>query len=340
MTAGKWRVRGSRRGLVGGLAIGVLALVALNLGMGAVSIAPSEVLAVVFRRVGLNIGEVPSATADAVVGTLRLPRALLAITVGGGLAAAGAALQGVFRNSLADPQLLGIGPGAAIGAVVGAVTGGVAGAIAGGTAAGVLVALLLRRLARRAAAEPARFILVGVALGAALTAWVGFFVFASDRSVVPPMEFWLLGSLSGATWRVLGTALVLIGVGVAVLIINGRSLDLLSLGEIQARHLGVDVDLIVTVVLMAVGAVTGATVGAVGVVGFVGLVVPHVVRRAAGPSHRFLMAASILGGAGFVLAADLAARTLLSPVEIGVGLLTALAGGPFFLFLLRRARLA
>lgn len=321
------------------LVVGVLALVALNLAMGAVAIDAGTVVAVVSRRLGLAYGAEPANSADAVVWTLRMPRALLAVVVGGGLAAVGAALQGVFRNPLADPQLLGIGPGAAIGAVFGASAGGVAGSIAGGTVAGLVVALMLRRLSRRAAGEPARFILVGVALGAALTAWVGFLVFASDRSVVPPMEFWLLGSLSGATWRVFGTALVLVAVPVVVLLVNGRALDLLSLGEIQARHLGVDVDLTITIVLMAVGAAAGATVGAVGVVGFVGLAVPHVMRRFFGPSHRLLITASIPAGAIFVLAADLAARTLLSPIEIAVGLLTALVGGPFFLILLRRARL-
>lgn len=337
-TTQRGRVR--RGALIGSLIVVVLALAALNLGMGAVTIAPAEVLAVLSRRIGLEIGSEPAASSAAVVWSIRLPRTLLAVIVGGGLGVVGAALQGVFRNSLADPQLLGIGPGAAIGAAIGAGAGGVAGSIAAGTAAGLLVALLLRRLARRAAADPARFILVGVALGAALTAWVGFFVFASDRSTVPPMEFWLLGSLSGATWRVVGTAVVLVGAAVAVLVVNGRSLDLLSLGEREARHIGIDVDLIITVVLMAVGAATGATVGAVGVVGFVGLVIPHLIRGVAGPSHRFLMVASALGGGAFVLAADLVARTVLSPVEISVGLVTALIGGPFFLFLLRRARLA
>ncbi|NND02225.1 MAG: iron ABC transporter permease [Acidimicrobiia bacterium] len=340
MTTVDQRRRSSRRWLVLVLAASAAAAFGLNLGMGAVSVAPSEVVSVLSRRIGLSFGNQPAASAEAVVWTLRVPRALLAIVVGGGLAAVGAALQGVFRNPLADPQLLGIGPGAAIGAVAGAAAGGVAGSIAGGTVAGLLVALLLRRLSRRTAGDPARFVLVGVALGAALTAWVGFLVFASDRSVVPPMEFWLLGSLSGATWRVFGTALVLVAVPLTVLLINARSLDLLSLGEDQARHLGVDVDLTITVVLMAVGAATGATVGAVGVVGFVGLVIPHVVRRMAGPSHRFLMAASFLGGAAFVLAADLVARTVLTPVEVAVGLLTAVIGGPFFLILLGRARLA
>lgn len=331
-----------RRRRIAATAIGasLLALVVLNLGMGAAPVAPSEVLGVLARRVGLALGAEPGPGADAVVWTIRVPRILLALLCGAGLAAAGAALQGVFRNPLADPQLLGIGPGAAIGAAIGAVAGGVQGAIAGGTAVGVLVALLVRRLARRSSGDPARFILVGVALGAALTAWLGFIVFASDRSTVPPMEFWLLGSLSGATWRALGTALVLVTGAVAVLLVNGRSLDLLALGEREAGHLGVDVDLTITVLLMAVGAITGAAVGAVGVVGFVGLVIPNALRRVVGPSHRTLLAFSMLAGAAFVLAADLAARTLISPVEIAVGLLTAVIGGPFLLFLLSRARLA
>ena len=211
MTTGRARVLRRRR-RIAGAAIGasLVALVVLNLGMGAAAVAPSEVLGVLARRLGLGLGTEPGPGADAVVWTIRVPRILLALLCGAGLAAAGAALQGVFRNPLADPQLLGIGPGSAIGAAIGAVAGGVQGAIAGGTAVGVLVALLVRRLARRSSGDPARFILVGVALGAALTAWLGFIVFASDRSTVPPMEFWLLGSLSGATWRALGTALVLV----------------------------------------------------------------------------------------------------------------------------------
>jgi len=342
MSAGNQRVAPSRRRAVTvTLLVGAIAaLVGLNLSMGAVVIAPSEVFGVLARRFGVDWGPDPGPSFDAVVWTIRMPRVLLGILVGAGLAGAGAALQGVFRNPLADPQLLGIGPGASIGAVIGAVAGGVQGSIAAGTAAGVVTALVVRRLARRAAGDPARFILVGVALGAALTAWVGFIVFASDRSTVPPMEFWLLGSLSAATWRGFGTALVIVVAASAVLLVAGRSLDLLALGEREARHLGVDVDLTVTSMLMAVGAVTGATVGAVGVVGFVGLVVPNAARRLVGPSHRFLLVVSMLGGAGFVLAADLVARTLISPVEIGVGLVTALVGGPVLLILLRRARLA
>lgn len=322
------------------LGAGVVVLTALNLAMGAVAIEPSEVVAVLSRRLGFALGAEPGPGVDAVVWTIRMPRLLLALLTGAGLAAAGVALQGVFRNPLADPQLLGIGPGAGVGAAIGAIAGGVQGAIAAGTAAGVLVALLVRRLARRMAGDPARFILVGVALGAALTAWVGFIVFGADRSKVPPMEFWLLGSLSASTWRALGTALVLIIGASIVLLVTARSLDLLALGEREAGHLGVDVDLTITVVVMAVGAITGATVGAVGVIGFAGLVVPNAMRRIVGPSHRLLLVASMLGGACFVLAADLAARTVISPIEIPVGLLTSLVGGPFLLVLLRRARFA
>lgn len=308
--------------------------------MGAVSVPADEVAGTLARRLRLDLFAQPGPGVDAVVGTLRLPRVLLAITVGGGLAAAGAALQGTFRNSLADPHLLGIGPGAAIGAVIGSVTGGAVAAVVAGAAAGAVVALLLRFLAERTSGDPARFILVGVALGAALTAWVGFIVFASDRSTVPPVEFWILGSLSTATWRVLWATLVLVGVGCVGLYLASRKLDLLTLGEREAGHLGVNVAATVSIVLIAVGTITGATVGAVGVIGFVGLVVPNALRPIVGPAHKRLLLVSALGGAGMLLGADLVARTMLSPTEVSVGLLTALVGGPFLLVLLSRARLA
>ncbi|MDX1385204.1 MAG: iron ABC transporter permease [Thermoanaerobaculia bacterium] len=321
------------------LGASVLAAAALSLAMGAVSIAPGEVIEVISRRLGVAIGDEPSFRADAVLWNIRLPRILLALVVGAGLGLAGAALQGLFRNPLADPQLLGIGPGASLGAVAGmlAIEATSPSALAGGAAGGVAAAALLRRFAEPPSPDPSRFILSGVALGAVLSAWVGFAVFAADRAAVPPVEFWLLGSLTGATWRTLANTLVLTAAGSVVLFASSRSLDLLSLGEPEARHLGVDVDLVRSLTLFSVGLVTGAAVGAVGVVGFVGLLVPHVVRRATGPGHRRLLAGSALAGAAFVALADLGARTLASPVEIPVGLLTAAVGGPFFLWLLLRA---
>ncbi len=163
-------------------------------------------------------------------------------------------------------------------------------------------------------------------------------VFGADRAKVPPIEFWLLGSLTGSTWRALGTAAVLAGLGGFGLWTGARVLDLMALGESEARHLGVDVDFATTVLLMGVGLVTGTAVGAVGVVGFVGLLVPHVVRRLTGPAHRPLMAGSMLAGGLFVVLTDLAARTVYVPIEIPVGLVTAVFGGPFFLWLIRKAR--
>ncbi len=325
-----------RRYLTPLLAAAALAAAVASLAMGAVVIPIGDVLDVLGGRLGLPVAATDFTT-DAVVWNIRVPRVLLGATVGAGLAVTGAVLQGTFRNTLADPQLLAIGPGAALGGVLGSLAGQTRGAIAGGIAAGVLVALVVRRLGRTASLEPSRFILIGVALGAALSAWVGFVVFSGDSTRVPPIEFWLLGTISGATWRALGTAVVVVAIGLAGLLAASRTLDVLSLGESEARHLGVDVEFVTTILMMAVGAVVGATVGAVGVVGFVGLLVPHLVRRLTGPVHRHVLLGSVFGGALFVVAADLVARTAASPIEIPVGLVTAAVGGPFFIWLIHRA---
>lgn len=307
-----------------------------SLGMGAVVIRFGDVLAVLGDHAGLPVTE-PEFTADAVVWNIRMPRVLMAAVVGAGLAVAGAVLQGMYRNPLADPQLLAIGPGAALGGVLGSLAGQTQGAIGGAVVAGVLTALVVRRLGRTASLEPSRFILVGVALAAAVSAWVGFVVFSGDATRVPPIEFWLLGSLTGSTWPALGTAAAVSALAGAGLFAAARRLDLMALGETEARHLGVDVELLTAGLMVAVGAVVGASVGAVGVIGFVGLLVPHLVRRAIGPAHRPLLAATAFGGALLVIAADLAARIVVSPTEIPVGLVTAAVGGPFFIWLIRRA---
>lgn len=306
------------------------------LSLGAVEVPPGEVLGVIARHLGLSLFTEPSSQAEAVVWGIRMPRLLLAFAVGGVLALTGGVLQGLLRNNLADPHLLGIGPGSAIGAALGSSVGGVQGAIAGGVAAGVITAFAVRRLARKASLDPTRIILSGVALGSALSAWVGFVVFAADRATVPPIEFWLLGGLAGATWRAFGTVLVFIVVTTVVMLASGRVLDIFRLGETDARHLGVDVDLVRTVILITAGAAVGATVGAAGVVAFVGLLVPFVVIRFTGPLHRKLLTASIAAGALFVGACDLVARLVIQPIEIPVGLVTAAIGGPVFLWLLTR----
>lgn len=304
-----------------------------SLALGAVNISIADVGSVLLSKIGF--GE-SAPYSESVVWGIRVPRVLLGFLVGATLGLVGAVLQGLLRNDLADPQLLGIGPGAAIGAAIGAVGGGVRGAIVGGVVAGIATSFALRRLVRRNSIDPTRIILSGVALGAMLSAFVGFVVFGADRSVVPPIEFWLLGSLSGATWRAFGTAAVFLVVTIIGLLTIARNLDLFALGESEARHLGVDTDFVMTIALIGCGAAVGVTVGVAGVVAFVGLLIPFLMRPIVGPKHRHLLVASMLGGGVFVVLADLVARTVLSPVEVPVGLVTAVVGGPVFLWLLSR----
>ena len=326
-----------RRLGVTAILLGVVGVAIASLISGAVDVPLRDVGAVVAGKFGLGILDGAAPGAEAVVWGLRMPRLLLGFVVGGSLAACGVGLQGLLRNQLADPHLLGIGPGAGIGAALGASFGGVQGAIAGGVAAGVLAALVVRRLSRSASADPHKLILSGVALGATLSAWVGFVVLGSDRAVVPPLEFWLLGSLAGATWRGLGTVIVFAVGGVGALFALSRSLDLLALGHREASHLGVDVELFTTIVLIVVGAVVGGTVGVSGVVVFVGLLIPRLIRPLTGPFHRHLLLASTIAGAGFVALSDLVARLSFEPIEIPVGLVTSVLGGPLFLWLVTRA---
>ena len=321
--------------LIGALVV-LLVTIAASLYLGAVRLSAGEVVGVLARKVGLSVGPEPSIRAEAVVWQIRAPRITMGIITGLALAFSGTALQGLFRNPMADPHLLGVGPGAAVGGALGTLLGGGAGAIVGAVVAGLLTAVVLRLLVETRATERARFILMGVALGLALSAWVGFAVFAGDRTKVPPVEFWLLGGFSTSTWTMVGRSIVFVAAGAAVIVGGRRNLDVLALGEAEARHLGVDVGVFTSVLMLAVGVAVGAVVGAAGVIVFVGLLVPHVVRKLLGPRHGLVLAGCAVIGPLFVVGADLAARTLFSPVEIPVGLVTAAIAGPFFLWLARR----
>ena len=306
----------------------------LAVATGTVPVPFGEVGAILGSKLGLS--DSPGGVAEAVVWNIRMPRLVVGIATGAALGVVGAVLQGVLRNDMADPHLLGIGPGAAIGAAIGASGGGTRGAIAGGVFAGVLTAFVLRRLARGPTVDRTRIILSGAALSLALGAWVGFVVFGADRGSVPPLEFWLLGSLSAATWSTASALAVFVVFGVLGMFTARRTLDVLVLGEREARFLGVDTHLVTTVLLIVAGATVGATVGAVGVIAFVGLLVPLVVRLGVGPSYRHILPASVVAGAIFIVAADVVARSVLQPVEIPVGLVTAAIGGPVFLWLIGR----
>ena len=324
------------------LGVGLAALLVANLAMGAFSISPARVVAVLADHAGFDLGVDFTTSDDAVVWSIRLPRVLLAAVIGAGLGVAGMTLQAAFRNPLDEPQILGISGGAATVAVIAEALLGAAGgaaAPAGGVIGAALALWLLVVVARyRGRTEVATLVLAGVALAAVTAAVVGLIAVAVDNDELRSAPFWLLGALSGATWRELAITSGVVAVGVAVLPFLAARLDLLLLGEREAAHLGVDVKQVRRLALGATSLLTGAAVAAAGIVGFVGLVAPHAVRAVLGPSHRRLVLASAAAGAIFVMAADLVARTVATPTEAPLGVVTAIVGGPLFLWLLRRTR--
>ena len=278
---------------------------------------------------------------ETIVWNLRLPRALLAACVGAALGLAGAGFQGIFRNPLADPYLLGAASGAGLGATVVIAFGaavpwlGALGVPLGAFVAALATVSVVVALARRGGRVPIiSLILAGVVIGSSLSAATSFVLLAA-REQTAGILAWLLGSFAFASWARLGAAVPLLAIAAAALLAAGRALNVLQLGEDAASQLGLPVETLKIVVIGAATLATAAAVAVSGVIGFVGLITPHAVRLAVGPDHRTLLPLAALWGAIFLVAADLLARTVLAPAEIPVGIVTALAGGPFFLWLLR-----
>ncbi|WP_432542107.1 FecCD family ABC transporter permease [Kineococcus sp. SYSU DK002] len=327
------------------LVVVLLVTATAAVAVGAVFVAPGDVLGVVGHAVvgWPAVGGWP-AEHEAVVWAVRVPRVLLGLAVGAGLAVCGVALQAMVRNVLADPYVLGVNSGASCGAAA-AILFGVFGhlgehALSGGAFAGALVASVLVFTVARSAGvvTSVRLLLAGVAVGYALSAATSFLVFASDsaegaRSVM----FWLLGSLSLATWGS-GLVVVLVVTAVVVALLSwwAPGLDALAVGDETARALGVSPAAFRTRLLVVVSLAVGVLVAAGGSIGFVGLVVPHLARRLVGAAHRWVVPVSALLGASLLLAADLLARTLMAPQELPLGIVTALVGAPFLLRLVRR----
>lgn len=329
--------------LLSGLAAGLAAVIVVSLGSGAVPISPGSVVGILLDHAGIDGGPSFTARQDAVLWSIRLPRVLLGVLVGSGLGIAGAALQGIFRNPLADPQLIGISSGAALGSAVGilgleALIGSFAGplgAFLGGIAAGVAVYSIARNQGRT---EVVTLVLAGIAVAAVGGAGAAFLSVVADDPRLGSALFYSLGSLGVATWRLVAVTAPVVLAAVLLLPLTARRLDLVLLGEREAGHLGVDVERLRIEVLLLATVAVSATVAAAGVIGFVGLIVPHAIRLVAGPGHRLLLPASAIGGALLVVAADVMARTVALPLEVPVGLLTAIVGGPVFLWLIRRTR--
>ncbi|MCQ4232305.1 iron ABC transporter permease [Pseudomonas stutzeri] len=321
----------------------------LSLALGPVSLPLADTLRVIPGLLGLVPDDPQLAQAALIVGQLRLPRALLGLAVGAVLALSGVAMQGLFRNPLADPGLIGVSSGAALGAafaiVGGALLGGLPEALEpyllslcafGG---GLCVTALVYRLAHRSGqAEVSTMLLAGIALTALAGALIGLFTYLADDATLRMLTFWNLGSLGSASYGRLWPLLLVTGIVALWLPTRANALNALLLGESEARHLGFEVERLKRELVLCTALGVGAAVAAAGMIGFIGLVVPHLVRLLAGPDHRVVLPASALAGASLLLLADLVARLALQPAELPIGIVTALLGAPFFLYLLLRRR--
>lgn len=334
--------RGNAFTLTVGLSLALLAGALLSAGLGAYSIPLDDVLASVQHRIGLG-GQPLDRVGESVLWNVRLPRVVLALLVGASLGCAGALMQGVFGNPLAEPGVIGISAGAAVGAVASISLGlsffGNWTITVCAFAAGLVTVLLVYALSRSGGrTEVVTLILTGIAVNAFAGALIGLFIFFADNAQVSQITFWQLGSLAQATWPKVLAVLPCAALGLIVAPFYARKLDLLALGERPARHLGVDVERLRVVLVLVVALLTAAAVAVAGIISFVGLLVPHLLRMANGPGHRFLVPGSALGGALVLVVGDLAARTVAAPAELPLGVLTALFGSPFFFWLLRRTR--
>ena len=279
---------------------------------------------------------------QAVLNSIRLPRVLLAVIVGAALAVSGAALQGLFRNPLADPGLIGISSGAALAVAlmivgIGPLPGilGLYGLSIAAFMGGLLTSIVIFRFAGLTGASSVTYILLaGIAINALASAGTGFLAYLSDDQELRTLTFWTMGSLGGALWPGVLICASLVIPATFVLYRNAQRLNILLLGESEARHLGVDSERLKRNIIICTAISVGAAVAVSGIIGFVGLVIPHLIRLTLGPDHRLLIPASALLGAIILIIADTVSRTLLAPAEIPVGIFTSLIGGPFFLWLL------
>ena len=334
--------RFSAQSLIWALAILLPVAVLISLVVGTVNISLSD-------AVSTLVGKAASSQTETILFDIRLPRILMAIFVGAVLASTGAVMQGLFRNPLADPSLIGVSSGASVGASLMIVTAGgfiqsgalvglslvAVGALFGGFAA----TLLVYRLATSGiGTSVTTMLLAGIAIGALAGALNSLLSYFSDNDMLRQISLWQMGNLSGASWLKVS----LMGAVALLLMLlfprDSKALNALLLGESEARHLGIDVQRVKRrlIVLTALG--VGVSVALAGLVGFVGLIMPHIVRLAIGPDHRWLVPASALAGATLLVIADSLARIVVIPAELPTGILTALLGAPFFVVLLLQQR--
>ncbi len=332
------------------LVVMMLVVSIMSLGVGAVAVPFTDVTGIVFKAIGFPLNTEYSAINVAVVESIRMPRVILGILVGASLAVCGAALQGLFRNPLADPALVGVSSGAALGAVtVIVLSQSVLFSVSqflgsyllplSAFVGGVLVTLIVYRLAQTGQrTEVTTLLLAGIAVGSLSSAGTGLLTYMADDFQLRTLTFWSMGSLGGITWSKLSVSAVLMLIAIFVIPTQARPLNALLLGESEAMHLGFDLQRTKRLLILLIALGVGAAVSVSGIIGFIGLVTPHLVRLVLGPDHRILLPASALVGASLLLLADLFARTIVAPSELPIGIVTALVGGPFFIWLLMKYR--
>ncbi len=327
-----------------GLVAALVLLLLISAGSGQLHVAPNEVLGSILHRMGLDIGPMPAhPNGDSVLWNIRFPRLVLGLLVGTALGTAGAVMQGVFGNPLAEPAVIGVSSGAAVGACAVIVFGwsffGPLTIAACAFATALFTTVMIYLLARRGGkTEVVTLVLMGIAVNAVCGGLIAYLVFLGDTAAREQIVFWQLGSFNGSRWQQVQIAAPLMAIGIGGSLLLSRKLDLLALGERAARHLGVNVERLRLGAIVLIALLVASGVAFAGIIGFVGLVVPHLVRMVLGPSHRILVPASALGGAIVITLADLIARTAVDFADLPIGMLTALTGGPFFFWLLLRTR--
>ncbi|WP_437582621.1 FecCD family ABC transporter permease [Paramicrobacterium sp. CJ85] len=322
------------------LVAAALAVAVISAATGQFSASPSEVLGALVRGI-VGGGDADTQRVDAVLWAIRFPRAVLALLAGACLAVAGAVMQGVFANPLAEPSIVGVNSGASVGATLVIITGASVAApwsLPLAAFAGALVVTVLVWSISRTGGKAAvlTLVLAGIAINAVASAATSFLIFLGDASSREQVIFWQLGTLAAASWNSVGVTAIVFALGFVGCLMIRRQLDVLSLGDSAASSSGVSVEWLRVGAILLACLLTGIAVAFGGVIAFVGLIVPHAIRLAVGPSHRYLVPLSALGGAVLLGAADIAARTVVPFADLPIGIFTAVVGGPLFLVLLRR----
>ena len=320
------------------LSLILIVIILVSITMGSVRVPPLRSIRILFQSI-LGLKGAGNETERTIILSLRLPRAILAGFVGAGLSVSGATFQALLRNPLADPYILGVSSGAAVGTIIAILLGlgissfGLPLVSFLGALLSILVVFYCGRQEGRI--HPNTLLLAGVIVGSFLSALIMFFISVSQKEELRTIIFWLMGDFSFSNARAILIIFPYILLGVFLLYLRARHLNLLLSGEESAVQLGVDVERLKLVSYVSASLITAASVSVCGLIGFVGLIIPHSARLIFGPDHRLLIPASALIGASFLIASDTFARTLLAPVELPVGVITAAFGGPFFIYLLR-----